>query len=818
MKRIDFNKNWTVRCLTREEGVREVTLPHDAMISEPRNAESKGEGNIGYYVGGDYEYTKTFNVPADAEGKTLVLEFEAIMREAEVYLNDELLVENLYGYLPVTLDVSDKLHYGADNVLRVIAKNQDEPNSRWYTGTGLYRPVWLYEAKDEFIPLYGLRVKTLNYQTREVEVRVRTNKPGTVALAIERDGEVLREAEAEAVSVAAPAYEEGEALWLTRGGDEASRCEAVFNLKLEDAMLWQLGSPVLYTAHARFGEDEASEEFGIRSLTWDAQNGICLNGERVILKGACIHHDNGLLGAVALPEADERRIRILQKVGYNSIRSAHNPASRSLLSVCDRLGMLVMDEYADSWYIHKTKYDYAAPNGLMKHWPEDFRKWISFDYNHPSVIMYSTGNEVAETSEAKGIKLMGDFREYLHKLDNTRMVSCGVNIFFNFLYSAGFGVYSDEKAEKESESNKKKKASVGSEFYNKLSLVVGNDFMKWGASTPPSDWKTREGFANMDVAGYNYGMRRYESDLKKYPERLILGSETFMEDAYEFMRVAKDNPRLVGDFVWSGIDYIGETGLVAQEYPLYDYATADDDDGRRMTCGNGRIDLTGKIRDDGYWTKVIYTSDPGPYILVSPVDLGAPLRLNTWQGQKYLHSWSFRGSEGKPAYVKVYARGASVELLVNNVSVGRKKLHRGKAAFECTYASGEIRAIVYRKDGSVLAEKSLKTAGEKTYLTLMKEKAEVKAGQVAYIHVRYTDENGTLKPTEVHDLKVSVEGGEMVAFGSGNPYVRGNYTDPEKPTYFGEAMVIVRSYEPGDIKVTVTDEAGNKIETVQKVR
>ena len=263
---------------------------------------------------------------------------------------------------------------------------------------------------------------------------------------------------------------------------------------------------------------------------------MLLNGKRTILRGACIHHDNGVLGACCYEDAEWRKIRILKENGYNAVRSAHNPCSKALLDACDHLGMLVMDESVDQWYIHKTEYDYV--NYFMDWWKQDLKDMVEKDYNHPSVILYSTGNEVSETAQPRGIALTKEMTEYLHGLDPTRPVTCGINIFFNFLSSIGLGVYSDEKARKEVEKPQKKKA-VGSEFFNNMAGLLGDEFMKRGATLHGCDVKTRDAFANMDIAGYNYGIYRYKHDLKKYPRRLILGSETFCKDAYQFYELAK---------------------------------------------------------------------------------------------------------------------------------------------------------------------------------------------------------------------------------------------------------------------------------------
>ncbi len=787
MQKLDFNKDWICKCLTREEEPYPVTLPHDAMLGEPRTEESLGEGNTGWYIGGDYEYKKTFTVPPEYRDKTVLLEFEGVYHNAEVYLNDRKAAYRPYGYTNFYVDTKDFLRYGQENEIRVIAHNEDQPNSRWYSGTGIYRPVTMHVGGEQYIPVNGLRIRTLSIAPAVIEVEVKTSCPGTVEIAI-------LDQEKAVVTKSVVVGEE----------------PAVISLEVPEARLWSCDTPDLYTCRAAFGEDVVEETFGIRKLEWNSREGMTINGERVILRGACIHHDNGVMGACAFPEAEERKVRIMKANGYNALRSAHNPCSKAMLDACDRLGMLMMDEYVDVWYIHKTEKDYA---GYMQDWwKQDLKDMVEKDYNHPSVIMYSTGNEVSETAQKKGIDLTDAMTRYLHSLDGTRPVTCGINIFFNFLSSVGFGVYSDEKAKKNAEAseqkkkeakqNKEKKKAVGSEFYNTLACALGDYTMKIGATLPPCDWKTRDAFANMDVAGYNYGLFRYKHDLKKYPERLILGSETFCKDAYKFWEIAKENPRIIGDFVWAGWDYIGETGDGAAEFRDY----LDTDPASRMTGGNGRIDLLGKPRAEAAFTRVALEQEAGPFIAVLPVYEKEKLHITGWQLTKALESWSWRGCAGEKATVEVYARAASVELFVNDRSVGKKSLKNTcRAVFETVYQDGSLTAVSYDAGGKEIGRYTLKTAGEETKLQVLPEKESVRPGELAFIPLQYTDAEGIWKPMEKHCLKVTVENGVLAGLGSASPYVKGNYTEDTVKTYFGEALAVVRGDGSGPIKVTVAD-------------
>ena len=825
MQKIDFNKDWICRCLTRDEEAYPVTLPHDAMLSEPRTQESTGEGNIGWYIGGDYEYTKNFFVPEEYKGKKVLIEFEGIYHNGEVYINGKKAAYRPYGYTNFYVDTEGFFQYGKENEIKVIARNADQPNSRWYSGTGIYRPAYLYVGEEKHIPVNGVKIRTLSYDPARIEVVVKTSSPGEVSLKIEFEGSKVLRVIGESTKIGNVNNDKiissdnknmqpNESVQTGKNGQKSELAQveaeknnqeaayqAIFQLDVPNAKLWDTEHPNLYTCKAIFGEDEVTETFGIRELIWNPQVGMTINGERVILRGACFHHDNGVLGACTYPEAEERKMRILKENGYNAVRSAHYPCSKALLDACDRVGMLMMDEYVDVWYIHKTKYDYAGQ--LADWWKQDLKDMVDKDYNHPSVIMYSTGNEVAETAQKKGIALTGDMTNYLHSLDSTRPVTCGINIFFNFLSSIGLGVYSDDKAEKTAASKpEEKKKPVGSEFYNTLACLVGDYFMKCGATLYPCDLRTKDAYANMDIAGYNYGIFRYKHDLKKYPNRLILGSETFCKDAYSFWEIAKKNKRIIGDFVWAGWDYIGEVGDGAAEYSDYKF----EDPATRMTGGNGRIDLNGKPRAEAAYTRVAFERETGPFIAVDPVYQKEKLRLTGWQLTKALESWAWDGCNGEPAKVEVYARAAQVELFINGKSVGKKKVKKCRANFNTTYQNGEITAVSYDENGREINRYSLCTAGKETVLQVRPEEKTVKPEGLAFIQLQYTDNKGIWKPMEKHNIKVTVENGVLKGLGSPAPYVKGNYTDHTVATYYGEAMAVVQADGNGPVKVTVADE------------
>ena len=782
MKATSLLTGWTCRHLGDTAPGKPVTLPHDAMLAEPRTALSAGGTNTGWYEGYDYEYRRTLTVPENELADTHILEFEGVYHNAEVWLNGQKAAFRPYGYTNFYVDCAPYLHAG-ENELRVIARNADQPNSRWYSGAGIYRPVQLWTARGAHITLNGAKIRTLSLDPAVVEVRVKTTAPGTVRLTVDD----------------LPAMQ------------QESDGEAVFTLTLDNARLWTPETPNMYTCRVSFADDEVTETFGVRKVAWGT-DGFLFNGKRYIIQGACIHHDNGLLGAVCDPDAVARKVRLLKENGYNAIRSAHNPCSKALLAECDRQGMLVMDEYIDHWYIHKTEHDYV--DYFNDWWHQDLTDMVEKDYNHPCVVLYSTGNEVSETAQKRGIALTKEMTDFLHGLDDSRPVTCGVNIFFNFLSSIGFGVYSDEKAKKEAERAEKakqrgekaaKKKAVGSQFFNNLAGLLGDEFMKRGATLHGCDVKTRDAFANMDIAGYNYGIYRYKHDLKKYPQRLILGSETFCNDAYKFREMAKSEPRLVGDFVWAGMDYLGEVMVGSWEYA--DYAETFDGGPGWVSAGSGRIDLTGKPLGEALYTRVALEADNGPYIAVCPVNhTGDRHSPSAWKMTNAMPSWSWTGCEGRKANVEVYARAARVELVLNGHTVGSKTLKNDcLAKFSIPYESGTLEAVSYDDADHEIGRCKLQSAGGTTRLTLDAEEPTVKPGHLCYIRLRYTDENGITKPLARGSIQVQVRGGTLVGLGSACPFNKHSYLGSETDTYYGEALAIVRMGDGEAMTIAASD-------------
>jgi beta-galactosidase len=776
MKKINFNNDWLFRHLDKNEEWTSISLPHDAMINEPRVLNSEGGTNTGWFVGEDYEYKKTFLVDESYSNKILILEFEAIYHNAEIYLNNEKIMYRPYGYTNFYVSLNKHLKIGEINEIRVIARNKDQPNSRWYSGAGIYRPVYLYVFEKEHIKLNSLKIRTLSISPITLDIKFETTSSGEASFEIfDNDVSIIKE---------------------NIHSNENGEFHHILNLK--EGKTWSVDSPNLYDVEIKFKDDVLKERFGIRTVKVTAKDGFLLNGKRVIIRGACIHHDNGILGARCYKEAEYRKIKILKENGYNAIRSAHNPCSKYLLEACDELGMMVMDEYCDMWYIHKTMYDYASY--VMDWYEEDIKDMVDKDFNHPSVIMYSLGNEVAETGQAKGIEFFKTMRDVIKKYDPDKPVTTGVNIFFNYLHSLGFGVYTDKKAKE----NPQKK--VGSEFFNDIAGIFGAKFMKTMAMLPGCDKKTKDCYAAMDVAGYNYGIKRYKRDIKKYPNRIILGSETFCADAYAFYEFAKKYPALIGDFVWAGMDYLGEVGIGSWEYKSY--APTFKHGPGWISAGSGRIDLIGNPLGEALYTKVAFELEDKPQIAVVPVPYTNEKHSpSAWKFSNAISSWSWPGCNGKKAEVEIYSRAPIVELYVNNKKVGRKKFKNNcRFNFTVKYYDGEITAVNLDKNGNILSKNTLKSASDETIIHLSSNKELLSTDEIVFINIRYTDNDFILKPLIRNKIHLEVEGGELLALGHACPFnVDGfdkNYTD----TYYGQALAAIKVK---DNKVIIKANDGN---------
>lgn len=761
--KIDWNQNWSFSKIG--EAPMTVHLPHDAMLLEKRDPNCHNGVNSGYFPGGKYRYEKTLTLSEADADRCVELLFEGVYRNARVYVNGALAGEHRYGYTEFTVDCTAFVHAG-ENSVAVTVDNSLEPNCRWYSGSGIYRPVWLriWDKKHPTV----LQVKTVSHDPAIVEITA--DEGATVVI---YDGDTL----------------------IASG--KPGRYE------IPNAKLWSAEHPHLYTAAATLGNETIETTFGIRSLTWSAQDGLCVNGERVLLRGGCIHHDNGILGACGFKDAEERRVRILKEAGYNAIRSAHNPMSRAMLDACDRLGMYVMDEAFDGWYIPKTYHDYARI--FDEEWQNDLRAMVEKDVNHPSVILYSVGNEVSETATQKGVETCGKLADFVHLFDPSRSVTCGINVLLNVYANMGMGVYREKGAYKpeplpESKGYREKK--TGSAFFNAMAQRLGK-LMFTMSKGKKGDKACKSAAEKLDVLGLNYAASRYDADVRKYPDRMMVGSETMVTDLpYNWKRV-KQYPAVIGDFVWAAWDYLGEAGIGDWMYHSYP--------GLPIAAGSGTVDLCGNIGAEAVYQQVVWSLRKAPYIGVRPLNhvKETPTR-SAWRFTDCIDSWTWHGYEGTKAIVEVFANGHTVRLELDGKTLGTKKLKAYKCLFKVPYRPGTLTAIALDEQGNELSRHSISSGTYETVLTASPEKRILKAnGQdLCFLPIAFTDPNGVTKPYMEDQITVEANGAVTLAgFGSAAIKTDESYLDNTHRAYRGRALAVLRAGKtPGTATVTVRSE------------
>lgn len=756
---LDFNKGWLF-CKVGEVPY-EIDLPHDAMLTEKRDPSCRNGVNSGYFPGGKYVYEKNFTVPSDDLGKSFVLHFEGVYQNCRVMLNGSLAGEHRYGYTPFDVDVTSYVNKG-ENTLLVLVDNSLEPNCRWYSGAGIYRPVSLLVRDKNFI--------------KDVWVTTESVNPAIIKI------------QAESVQKCKHWFEIYDKSQLIYSGEENV-------VTIKNANLWSAESPYLYTLVVKSETDEKTVSFGIRTLEWHADRGLLINGEHTLLRGGCIHHDHGVLGGCEYRDASERRIRILKENGFNAVRIAHHPASQIVLDACDKLGMYVMNETFDGWYTPKTYHDYSR--WFWQDWKEDLRSMIVSARNHPSVIMYSTGNEVTETATEKGAKLCREMTDYVHSLDDSRPVTAGVNVLLNVYTNLGMGVYRDKgnyKPEPLPEGKKYKEKKTGSAFFNALTQKLGK-LMFFMSSGRPGDKASKGAGDGLDILGLNYASSRYDYDAKKYPERLMVGAETMAADLpYNWERVKK-YPQLVGDFVWSAWDYLGET-CMGWTYHSYK--------GLPLLSNQGMIDITGNPLASMGFMQVVWGLREKPYIAVRPLNhAGEKPSKGSWQFTDAIDSWNWIGYEGVPATVEVYASGHSVRLTLNGKEIATKKLKNFKAIFKLPYERGEIMAEALDEVGRIISSYGLRSGDEQISLSAIPEKRCLSAGELCYIPVEFVDSEGLLRPDIERRVEISVDGGRLLGFGSALYKTDDSFKNSFYNSYRGRCLAVVEATERGNINISI---------------
>lgn len=751
-----------------DAGWRSVDLPHDWSIEDvpggkapdqlgPFSKTSQGKTATGFTEGGEGWYRKHFRVdgaPADARVEVL---FDGIYLDSEVWLNGRKLGGNVYGYNAFAFDLTPYLARGGDNALAVRVRNVGR-NSRWYGGSGIYR-----EARIDVLPpaarlaRWGVGAWTRRIAESRAEIDVTTRieeaDPALSLVTRLRDGNGKAVAEARA----------------SAAGDVKQ------TLSVPAPRLWSPDSPELYTLETelRRGEtvvDRIGQPFGIRIVAFDPRLGMTINGARTILRGGCVHHDNGLLGARAFRDADERRIRLLKARGFNAIRSSHNIASRSLRETCDRLGTLLIDEAFDAWHQPKEPDDFSVH--FRDHWEEVVRAMVLSARNSPSVVMWSIGNEIPQRASDEGVEWSWKLANAVRSIDPTRPVTAGLN-----------GLLGAPMVAKEGTARQGR----GGKADNASSIFL-------------------------DVSGYNYRLEDIEADFAEHPERIVYGSETFPKEAYDYRMLAERAPYMLGEFVWTAMDYLGEAGIgasanvsaggVAYYLPGWPWVNA--------WCGD--IDLIGDQKAPSRYRDVVWGLSQLEVAVQRPVAEGQIEYISQWGWSDELPSWTWGGADGKPLAVRLYSPGDRVELLLNGAKVGEQALtpaNKMRAEIKVPYAPGILEAVAYA-GGKVIGRKRLETVDPAAQLRLRPESLRAGGGRqnLAYVAVDVLDAKGRLLPDEVRTVSLAIEGpAELAGFGSGNPHAVGSFQAPEAKTFRGRALAILRGRgKSGDVRITARSE------------
>ncbi len=814
MRTMNLDQGWTfdygladgVR-VRPSETRKTVDLPHDYMIESDSFAEATPGPASGYFTAGVAHYEKKLFVPAEWEGQILTLVFDGAMMNATVDVNGAKAALQHYGYAPFAVDITPYVYFGEDNRIVVTVNPSMQPNCRWYSGAGLFRSVKLVHT-----PVLHIATDGIFAYTQAVE-----DGKATVKVQVDVANQTLTNRIAEVQ--AALTTEEGEVVVCRKARVQINpntTDTAYLTLTVQDPQLWSAEEPSLYKLKAcvkDVGEyrthlkeiengtvDEAEILFGIRTVTADVNHGLRVNGKEVKLKGGCLHHDNGLLGAVSLYDAEYRKLSILKSIGFNAVRTTHNPPSAAFMEACDRLGVYVFDEAFDAWGIAKQPGDYNQ--FFETDWQKDLTAFVRRDRSHPSVVIWSTGNEIPERGGLNnGYTLATRLAETVRALDPSRPVSNAICSFWSGL---------DDKLQEEMA-----RKMQG----NMQNADVKGEDLSWEEYS--------EAFTNgLDIVGYNYMEDKYLRDHELFPERIILGSENFPKEIGFRWPLVEAHPWILGDFTWTAYDYIGEAGIgksvhvdpddpaatappwiaLSSHASVFPWRLANDAD----------VDITGHILPQGDYRSVVWGSEKTFVYSYDPQYFGKKELLSMWGFADVRKSWNWPGQEGKPVNLAVFSKAEEVEVFVNGSSVGRQKAGDTKVGdmprsflFPAVYEPGKVEAVSY-VGGVEVSRDSIETVGAPAALRLVPERKSLPADghSIAYVGVEVIDEKGRVIPDAAVLLNATLEGaGVLSGFGSGNPVTAENYTKGTFTTYRGRAMAVIRSgYEPGEAVLKVTAE------------
>jgi len=732
-----FDFGWQ---FTHNGKTQSVDLPHDWDIFEGPNAGKGATGTGGgWFEAGKGEYRKKFRVESlELRDKLVKLHFEGVYQKAEVYVNGQKAGQHHYGYTPFTVDVTPYLYKDKrENEVVVKVDNSEQPNCRWYSGSGIYRHVWLETMPTLHIAENGIFITTPEVNADKAQVQV----------------DVTVQNESQADRNATVVVGSAQLMVAVKAGESKTVSTTIF---VKNPHLWSPESPTLYEAKVELKEagtviDNATAKYGIRSFSFDVENGFMLNGKKVLINGACVHHDDGVLGAMAFDDAEIRKVRQMKEAGFNLIRTSHNPTTRAFLDACDSLGMLVIDEAFDGWRTQKNPYDYSTV--IDSCYREDIRAMVQRDRNHPSVISWSIGNEVIERKDIRVVYTARQMKQAILEWDQTRPVTEALCAWDN-------------------------------------------------------DWEIYDPHAEvLDVVGYNYMIFKHASDHERDPKRIMWQTESYPRDAFKNWAVVNDFPYVVGDIVWTGLDYLGESAIGRYYYegekPGEHWFDGGFPEWHGAYCGD--VDITGWRKPISHYREMLWNKDTPLYMAVKePNGYYGDIKTTMWSVWPTWESWTWPGWEGKPIEVEVYTKAPEVKLYLNDQLIDTKQVSREtefKAVFTVPYKAGTLRA---EADGKSV---TLKTAGEPARLRLTPDRTVMAAdGQsLTFVTVEVIDKNGWVCPNTPIDCEAIVKGqGQLLAFASADLKDTEPYTSPHVKTWKGRALLVVRStQQKGSVSVSI---------------
>ncbi len=761
MRKTLFSKDWYLTA-PGTNGRIHVDLPNDYSITQPRDPHAPGTASNGFFVGGVGLYTKFFK---PEEGKHHILDIDGAYACSEYVLNHDWLAKHPHGYTPFLLDITDHLRFDITNKLE-ITTNDMQPSTRWYSGAGIYRDVYLWTGGDVRVEPWDVFITTPTVNEASAEVKV------AYVLSADRDTTVMLKTEVRNAAGKTVATCE-QVLPVVTGKNEVSTA-----LVVKKPHLWDMDDPYLYTLYTAIEEngkllDDAENTFGIRTITFDTEHGFCLNGRSHKLRGGCIHHDHGVLGAACFPAAEERKLRNLKNAGFNALRISHNPPSLAMLELCDRMGMLLIDEAFDVWNRPKKANDYHLFFGEW--WKKDLACMVKRDRNHPSVILYSIGNEIVERDgNSDGVAWARRLAAEVRLYDTSRPVTSAINFPGNV---------------------------IPLEDPDDYTAAFLQRFPKMGWEV-----RTEKFMAELDIVGYNYRQDKYESDHNLYPNRVIWGSETHAIKFYDIWHEVSRLPWVLGDFTWTAHDNLGEAGAGRFAWPQDDFVPVTIGPWPWRTCYQGDLDICGFRRPQSYFREAIWIGGAEPRIFTThPAHFGEELRGTPWHFYDVHDTWTFDDAYiGNPVKAEVYTDADEIEWILNGNSLGRTAPEKAIASIEIPYEKGELTAVAY-KAGKECGRSSLHTIGKPSALRLTPEKKTLAADRrdLCYLQIEITDENGDRVTDAMHELVCMVEGGELMGIFSGDPKNLDQYGSDRCHAFEGRALVIVRASKPGKVTVTV---------------